>query len=128
MCPVMSADPLPPPSERRHDRGLSFDPEVGRLQLGPYSRDLGATFDNRAVLVAYVELTARSRMDRVANVVEVRHDDVEALARALDLDADDLGHEIERVLGATRAEALQTVLRLKESRHIGGIARAAISS
>lgn len=124
----MCADQVPPPGERRHDRGLSFDPEQGRLQLGSYTRDLGPSFDNRAVLNAYVELTARSRMDRVANVVEVRSGDVAALAEALDLDASDLGHEIERVLGATRAEALQTVLRLKESRHIGGITRAAISS
>lgn len=103
-----------------------FDPSCGRLQLGSYAKDLGSDFDNRAVLNAYVELTARSRGDRVANVVEVRQGDVEALAQALDLDAADLAAEVEHVLGATRAEAQKTVLRLKESRHIGGIAQAAI--
>lgn len=107
---------------------MVFDPARGRLKLGSFSVNLAPGVDNRAVLNAYVELTARSRGDRVANVTEVRQADVRALADALDLDAADLGTEIESVLGQTRAEALKVVLRLKETRTIGGISRAAIST
>lgn len=120
------ASSRPTPSEdRRHEGGLAYDPVTGVLALGDHTRLLPEGATNREVLVAYVELTARCRGDRVANVVEVRHADVEALARALDLDADGLGTEIEQVLGATRADAQKVVARLRESRVIGGITKAA---
>lgn len=124
----MSPSQPSPPADRRHEVGLSFDPAAGLLRIGHHERTLAPGSSNRDVLVAYVELTARNRGDRVANVVEVRHADVEALAQALDLDAADLGQEIEAVLGATRAEALKVVTRLRESRVIGGIAKAATSA
>lgn len=114
-----------PAEDRRHEGGLAYDPVTGVLALGDHTRLLPDGATNREVLVAYVELTARCRGDRVANVVEVRHADVEALARALDLDAEGLGAEIEEVLGATRADAQKVVARLRESRVIGGIAKAA---
>lgn len=122
----MPADATPP-SDRRQDAGLAFDPTRGRLRLGTHTVTLAPGVDNRAVLVAYVEITARSRGDRVANLVEVRQRDIEALAAALDLDAGDLDAEIQGVLGASRAEALALVSRLKQSRVIGGITRAAVS-
>lgn len=124
----MSPSQPSPPADRRHEVGLTFDPVAGLLCIGHHERTLAPGSSNRDVLVAYVELTARNRGDRVANVVEVRHADVEALALALDLDAADLGQEIEAVLGATRAEALKVVSRLRESRVIGGIAKAATSA
>ena len=117
----------PSSADRRRAPGLVLAHDRSSLTLGSHTVALWPHAGNREVLNAYVELTARNRGDRVGNVVQVRHEDVEALADALDLDAADLGEEIERILGATRAEAQQTVLRLKESRTIGGIARAATS-
>lgn len=115
------------PSNRRHQPGLALAPDRSTLSLGRHVVVIEPGADNGAILKAYVELTARNRGDRVANVVQVRHEDVEALAQALDLDAHDLGAQIERILGTTRAEAQQVVARLKESRTIGGIGRAAIT-
>lgn len=118
----------PDSADRRHQSGLTFDRDAGVLRMGTHERRLAPGDGNREVLVAYVELTARTRGDRVANVVEVRQADVEALAAALDLDAADLGRQVEQVLGTTRAEAQQVVARLRESRLIGGIAKAATSA
>jgi len=119
--------PRPPASslDRRTDAGLRFDPTRGRLRLGRFSVLVPPDAGNAAVLAAYVELAARARGDRIAHLVDVRHDDVEALARALDLDAADLAAQIELVLGASRAEAVRLIARLRESRVIGGIAKAA---
>ena len=114
-------------SNRRHQPGLALAPDRSTLALGRHVVVLEPGADNGEVLKAYVELTARNRGDRVANVVQVRREDVEALAQALDLDAKDLGTQVERILGTTRAEAQQVVARLKESRTIGGIGRAAIT-
>jgi hypothetical protein len=121
----MSAAGSAPSSDRRTEDGLTFDPESRWLSLGRFVQEVDAAGGNRAVLNAYVELTARSRHDRIANVVRVRDADVRALAAALDLDADDLASEIEAVLGASRAEAIKTVTRMRESRLIGGLAKAA---
>ena len=46
---------------------------------------------------------------------------IEALAAALDLDAADLAHGIESVLGASRAQADELIARLKGTRTIGGL-------
>jgi hypothetical protein len=121
----MSAADRAPSSDRRTQEGLSFDAESRWLSLGRFVQEVPADGGNRAVLNAYVELTARSRHDRIANVVRVRDADVRALADALDLDADDLAAEIEAVLGASRAEAIKTINRMRESRLIGGLAKAA---
>ncbi|MGN6693158.1 MAG: hypothetical protein ACTHN0_03195, partial [Aquihabitans sp.] len=83
---------------------------------------------NRVVLLAYVDLTAKRRNRSVAEVTEVRQADVDALAEALDLDATDLALQIEQVLGATRAEAVRLVSRLRQSRLIGGITKAATAA
>ena len=76
-------------------------------------------------LAAYVDLAAHSRGRSVAELIEVRQGDIEALARALDLDAADLAQQVQDVLGATRAEAIRLVQRLRETRVIGGITKAA---
>lgn len=114
-----------PTIDRRNEPGLQFDLVTGRLSLGSASVVVPPGASNRVVLVAYVDLTAKQRGRSVAEVHEVRQADVDALAVALDLDAEDLGAEIERVLGATRAEAIRLVSRLRESRLIGGITKAA---
>jgi hypothetical protein len=126
----MPAEPIDDPTDRdrRHDEGLRFDAERGRLRLGRHAVELADDADNRAVLVAYVELTARSRHDRIANVVEVRQADVEALALALDVEAEDLAAQVERILGASRADAQRVVARLRESRLVSGIGRAAAAA
>ncbi|WP_421121505.1 hypothetical protein ACE2AJ_09195 [Aquihabitans daechungensis] len=121
MC---SHGPTPPP-DRRVERGLQYDPATGELSLGSTTSVVPAGASNRVVLIAYVDLAAHSRGRSVAELIEVRQGDVEALARALDLDAADLAQEIEEVLGATRAEAIRLVSRLRESRVIGGITKAA---
>ena len=117
--------PTTPSGDRRTETGLAFDPGTGRLALGSESVVVPPEAGNRVVLFAYVDLTAKRRGRSVAEVTEVRQADVDALAAALDLDADDLGLQIEQVLGATRAEALRLVSRLRESRLIGGITKAA---
>lgn len=117
----------PAPSDRRRPGGLSFDPVDGRLVIGEHALVVGPDADNRSVLDGYVALAARSRGDAVAHLVEVRHDDVEALAAALDLEADDLASEIEAVLGATRAQAAALVGRLRETRLIGGLGARAVA-
>lgn len=113
------------PADRRTQQGLVFDPESRWLSIGRFVQEIGPGGGNRAVLNAYVELTARCRHDRIANVVHVRDSDIRALAEALDLKADDLAAEIESVLAISRAEALKTIGRMRESRLIGGLAKAA---
>ena len=121
----MRASGSNPSSDRRTEPGLRFDPASGRLVLGSSAVDVPPGSGNRAVLLAYVTLAAHSRGRSVAELIEVRQADVDALARALDLDAADLANEVEQVLGATRAEAIRLVSRLRESRVIGGITKAA---
>ncbi|HRW36068.1 MAG: hypothetical protein KDB04_10280 [Acidimicrobiales bacterium] len=113
------------PADRRTQQGLVFDPESRWLSIGRFVQEIDPGGGNRAVLNAYVELTARCRHDRIANVIHVRDSDVRALADALDLKADDLASEIESVLALSRAEALKTIGRMRESRLIGGLAKAA---
>lgn len=113
------------PADRRTQQGLVFDADSRWLSIGRFVQEIDPAGGNRAVLNAYVELTARCRHDRIANVVHVRDSDIRALADALDLKADDLAAEIESVLALSRAEALKTISRMRESRLIGGIAKAA---
>ncbi len=122
--PMRAPDPVPA-TERRVEPGLQYDPASGRLTLGTEAVVLPPGAGNRAVLVAYVDLTAKRRGRSVAEVIDVRQADVNALAAALDLDATDLANQVEQVLGATRAEAIRLVTRLRESRLIGGITKAA---
>lgn len=110
--------------DRRDRAALTFDPASGRLALGGFVEVVPTGSSNRIVLNSYVELMARCRGDRIANLVEVRQADVEALAEALDLDAADLDAEIQRVLGASRAEALDLASRMRGARLIGGLASA----
>jgi hypothetical protein len=114
-----------PPFDRRTELGLRFDPEAGRLSLGSSTSIVPPGAGNRIVLAAYVDLAAHSRGRSVAELIEVRQGDIEALARALDLDAADLAQQVQDVLGATRAEAIRLVQRLRETRVIGGITKAA---
>ena len=115
-------------ADRRLAPGLAFDPEAGRLTIGDHALVVGPKADNRSVLDGYVALAARARGDGVAHLIEVRQGDVDALAGALDLDADDLATEIEAVLGATRAQAAALVGRLRETRLIGGLTTAALTT
>ena len=115
----------PAPSDRRGDDGLIYDPAEGLLELGALSVVLTPGSGNPAVLDAYVDLAGRCRGDRLSALVDVRQADVDALANALDLDAEDLTVQIEAALGASREEAIRLVTRLKEYRLIGGIAAAA---
>ncbi|MCB0963902.1 MAG: hypothetical protein KDA98_11480 [Acidimicrobiales bacterium] len=115
-------------TDRRRAPGLAFDPGAGRLTIGDQALVVGPDADNRSVLDGYVALAARARGDAVAHLLEVRQGDVDALAEALDLDADDLATEVEAVLGATRAQAATLVARLRETRLIGGLGSAALAS
>ena len=119
---------MDPSRGRRDPAALAFDPATRRLALGGHEREVPAATGNRGVLVAYVELMARCRGDKVANLGPVRDEDVAALAEALDLGADDLEEEVRAILGTARADALRLVLPMKRSRHIGGIGRAAVAA
>lgn len=114
-----------PHTDRRTERGLRFDPGSGRLSLGSSTSIVPPGAGNRIVLAAYVDLAAHSRGRSVAELIDVRQADIDALAQALDLDASDLAQEVQDVLGATRAEAIRLVSRLRETRVIGGITKAA---
>lgn len=118
-------DDRPTSTDRRSSGGLRFDPADGRLSLGTASVVLPAHPANRAVLEAYVDLAARCRGDRVADLVNIRQDDIDALALALDLSAEDLAQQVQDVLGATGAEAVRFVTRLWESRLVGNVTKAA---
>ena len=72
--------------------------------------------------------SGEKKHDASPHLLEVRQGDVDALAEALDLDADDLATEVEAVLGATRAQAATLVARLRETRLIGGLGSAALAS
>ena len=121
----MTAAPLPPAGDRRRDGGLVHDPATGRLSLGGHDALPDPAGANRAVLVAFVELAARCRGDRVANLIQVRHEDAQALADALDLDAADLEAQIAEVLNQTRVQAQEVAARLKAARSSTGLGRAA---
>src|SRR3954447_24687930 len=119
---------LDPPSspDRRSDFGLLFVPEKGLLMLGDNAETLDPGWTNQQVLTAFVRLAGQCRGDRVESLVEVRQADVDALARALDLDdTEELIPQIEDALGATREEAARLVAKLRDYRLIGGIAAAA---
>ncbi|MCU1371587.1 MAG: hypothetical protein JWO77_2781 [Ilumatobacteraceae bacterium] len=118
-------DDLPTSFDRRAGAGLCFDAGFGRLSLGSTSIALPADAGNRVVLDAYVTLAARCRGDRIADLVEVRQDDIDALALALDLGADDLAQQVQDVLGATGEQAVRFVTRLWENRLVGGMAKVA---
>jgi hypothetical protein len=107
--------------DRRAAPGLVLDAEHARLRMGVHSVVLPPGVDNGTVLIAYLELVSLTRHEPVANLVEVRHEDVEALAAALDLDAHDLEAGIQRVLGATHAQAQAIATRLRSARPIGGL-------
>lgn len=115
-------------SERRTEAGMQFDPATGRLALGSSAVDLPDGASNRAVLLGYLDLMAACRGRSVAECTDVRQADIDGLAAALDLEAEDLARQITEVLGATRAEAIRLVTRLKQSRVIGGITKAATAA
>ena len=91
--------------------------------MGDHAVVLPPGVGNSTVLIAYLELVSLTRGEPVANLIEVRHQDVAALAAALDLDADDLESGIQQVLGASHAQAVAIVERLKGARPIGGLTR-----
>jgi hypothetical protein len=115
----------PEGTDRRTRPGLRFDPAARTLSLGDESTALPAHVGNQAVLRAYVDLAARCRGNRPTDLVEVRQNDLDALTLALDLDAADLAQQIERVLGATPAQAGRFADRLRANRFVGGAAKVA---
>ena len=69
--PMRAVEPAPS-AERRVEPGLQYHPQGGRLTLGTEGVDLAPGAGNRAVLAAYVDLTAKRRGRSVAEVIEVR--------------------------------------------------------
>jgi hypothetical protein len=114
--------PEPPSSSgRREAPGLVLDPAGRSLRIGDHRVALAPGASNSDVLSAYVQLVAAARLAAVPNLVDVRHEDVEALAAALDLEAGDLEAGIEAVLGASRSQAQALIARLRGARPIGGL-------
>lgn len=98
------------------ERQVRYDAERGALVMGDRTRVLGPDASNRRVLEVYVDLVEECRGRRVGRLAEVRDDDVDALAGALDLDADRLVAEIEAVLALSPAHARTLLDRLRERR------------
>ena len=112
----------------RDSRAVVFDEDAGRLVMGPRSRAVPAEASNRTVLERYVDLVGESRGRRMIDTLHLRDEDVDALTRALDLDAAHLVAEIEAVLGATPDEARGLLARLLAHRLTVGVAAAAVAA
>ncbi|CAN5632347.1 hypothetical protein BH10ACT1_BH10ACT1_34590 [soil metagenome] len=102
--------------ERRIVGGLAFDPVARRLSLGGESRLMARGAGNRAVLEAYVHLVALSRGVRPSLRPEVRQEDLDALATALDLDDVALEPLLVAVLGGSTPDARRLMVRLRTRR------------
>jgi hypothetical protein len=123
----MSKSVAPVP-RRRTASALTFDPRTRCLALGGHRRVVPVEAGNRGVLNAYIELLARSRGDKIANLGHLRQQDLAALADALDLDAAGLDAEVQAILGVERAEALRLATTMARSRRIGGLGAAAVAT
>ncbi|MCB1029800.1 MAG: hypothetical protein KDA95_00595 [Acidimicrobiales bacterium] len=120
--------PLDQPRDRRSDVGLVFDAATGWLSIGRLGQRIESPAGNREVLVAYLDLVARSRNGVVPDVLRVRDSDIEALSVALDLSASDLSEQIAEVLGGGQQEATELVSRLRESRLSSSLAKVAVGA
>ncbi|MEO6987067.1 MAG: hypothetical protein ABI239_00285 [Aquihabitans sp.] len=109
-------------------RAVVFDESTGRLIMGEHSRQLPAEPSNRTVLERYVDLVGESRGRRMIDTLHLREEDLDALSKALDLDAARLVTQIEAVLGATPDEARGLLARLREHRLSVGVAVVAVAA
>lgn len=116
----MSPSDAPPDGGRRPGDGLVFDAEAGRLSLGDGTISLAARGGNRVVLESYLDLVGSRRGHRPGSPAELREDDLDALTRALDLDAADLLVAIEAVLGASTDQAIGMLSHLQAHRILAG--------
>ena len=98
------------------ERQVRYDAERGAMVMADHERVFGTEASNREVLEVYVDLVEECRGHRVVRLAEVRDDDVDALAEALDLDADRLIAEIEAVLAMPPAHARSLLDRLRARR------------
>lgn len=114
--------------DRRISEVLRFDPTERRLSLGAASRLVPVEGGNVAVLAAFADLVGGSRGVPLADLVEVRESDLDALCEVLDLDAGDLRDQLQVVLGLSRVVSRQLITRLRQRRVLRGVAASAAGS
>jgi hypothetical protein len=89
----------------REHPGVVYDSSSGLLTVGQRSRPVGDLIDNESVLRAYLDLVAQQRPVPPGTRVDLRDDDLDALATLLDLDDVDLEAQMVRLLGVSAGEA-----------------------
>lgn len=117
--PVTPPSTVAPPhgaGDATDDRCVRYDADAGALLMAGRRRPLGADASNERVLREYVDLVGECRGRPLGALAQVRDEDVDALALALDLDAEHLIAEIEAVLAQTPAEARALADRLRARR------------
>ena len=97
-------------------RSVAYDTTARTLVMAGHRREFGPEPSNRQVLEGYVDLVTECRGRPLTGLAQVRDEDVDALATALDLDADRLIEEIEAVLALSPAQAVTLVDRLRRRR------------
>lgn len=97
----------------REHLGVVYDASTRVLTVGQRSRSVSDLADNAAVLTTYLEMVAEQRPMQPASRVELRDDDLDALAGLLDLDDSALEDQFVRLLGVTRGEARELRRRMR---------------
>ncbi len=101
---------------------LSYDSDTGTMRLGDHVLTLPASMrDDDTVLGAFLGLVRRQRGLRPDQDVNVREEDLEALADALDLDDEELEERLVRIVGLSRRRAAIVRAQLMRRRLTAGM-------
>jgi len=104
---------------------IRYDLSCHLLTVGQHSAIMAPSGDgdgNEAVLQTYLQLVARSRGVVLGAGMQLRYDDIEALAELLDLDDVALAARLSRMLGVSMREAKEVRSRLARHRLLIGAA------
>jgi hypothetical protein len=97
----------------RETPGVVYDPSTGMLTVGQLSRSVDDLGENEIVLRVYLELVGAQRSVVPGARIDLRDDDIEALASLLDLEDEHLDDLLERLLNISEFEARSIRRRLR---------------
>jgi hypothetical protein len=115
-----------PDDERRLGAGFHWDAVTGTMRVGQRAVTISTPADNDAMLAAYLGLVAEARAKRPIGFGGLRDDDIDALARILDLDDVDLDRRLTRLLSVSPGTARRIRVRLRARAHRLAIAGVAV--